>query len=313
MVDRPDVGTPTRAGQSLATVQVERQVADVVQAGDGEVSAPVAAGEVIEHGDVLWQLDGVDVVAVVDPDEATEALLDVMAEDDVERLEETLVELGFDPNDELTVDDEGDLATVAAVTRWQESIGLAPTGVTGAQHYVELAADRTVVEAHVADGDVVEESTLVLSVGSPTLTATAAVAADEIADFAVGDEVQVELVDETVVDALVVDIAEVADPAPTPDAAPTIDVTFELTGDLSGVDIVTGPVTALVEVSRIEDAVVAPTRALLSLREGGFAVEVRDDSGAVRLVGVELGAFDDGVVEIVSGDIAPGDEIVVPS
>jgi hypothetical protein len=56
-----------------------------------------------------------------------------------------------------------------------------------------------------------------------------------------------------------------------------------------------------------------PTRALVSLSEGGFAVEVRTPDGSTRLVGVELGVFDDGVVEVIAGDVTPGDDVVVPT
>jgi len=153
-----------------------------------------------------------------------------------------------------------------------------------------------------------------MTVGSPTLTASADIAADEIAGFAVGDDVEIEMPDGTTAAAVLVDIAEVADAATTEDGSPTIEITIEMTSEVGGGDtIVTGPVTVLVEASRIEDAIVVPTRALVSLSEGGFAVEVRDTSGVTRLVAVELGTFDDGVVEIVSGDVAPGDEVVVPS
>ncbi|MFT5026751.1 MAG: hypothetical protein ACI9CV_001512, partial [Ilumatobacter sp.] len=50
-----------------------------------------------------------------------------------------------------------------------------------------------------------------------------------------------------------------------------------------------------------------------SLSEGGFAVEVRTPDGSTRLVGVELGVFDDGVVEVIAGDVTPGDDVVVPT
>jgi hypothetical protein len=53
-----------------------------------------------------------------------------------------------------------------------------------------------------------------------------------------------------------------------------------------------------------------PVDALLAVAEGGYAVErVRD--GGTQLVGVETGAFADGHVQ-VTGDLADGDEVVVP-
>ena len=54
-----------------------------------------------------------------------------------------------------------------------------------------------------------------------------------------------------------------------------------------------------------------PVEALLALAEGGYAVELAHDDGTTSLVAVELGAFADGWVE-VTGDVAEGDEVVVP-
>jgi peptidoglycan hydrolase-like protein with peptidoglycan-binding domain len=315
VVERLNVGDVARSGQSLATVQSERVATDLAQPGEGDVTAMVPVGTPIEHGDAIWQLDSIAVTAIVDPGVVGEAVLGVMAENDIELLEEALVFFGFDPEGEIVIDGTGDLATIAAFARFQEAIGIEQTGTIGAQYYVVVPADTTVSESFVADGAAVDGSTLFMTVGSPTLTAFADIVADEIAGFAVGDDVEIEMPDGTTADAVLVDIAEVADAAATEDGSPTIEITIEMTGEVPGGGdaIVTGPVTVLVEASRIEDAMVVPTRGLVSLREGGFAVEVRDPSGVTRLVALELGTFDDGVVEIVSGDVAPGDEVVVPS
>jgi hypothetical protein len=52
-----------------------------------------------------------------------------------------------------------------------------------------------------------------------------------------------------------------------------------------------------------------PVDAVLALAEGGYALEVVDEAGRTHLVGVELGVFADGMVE-VRGDIAAGDQVV---
>ena len=51
-----------------------------------------------------------------------------------------------------------------------------------------------------------------------------------------------------------------------------------------------------------------PVEAVLALAEGGYAVEVVDGA-TTHLVGVELGPFVDGQVEVV-GDVAEGDTVV---
>jgi hypothetical protein len=311
LVDSPAVGSEARTGQPLATIQIEQTAVDIVQTGGGEIASVVELDTAVEQGDVLWKIDGVPVTAVVAPDVVTESVLDVMAENDIERLEETLVFFGFDPAAQIVVDADVDLATLAAVARWQEGIGLQQTVAIDARYYVEVEPGQTVTDRFVADGDVITDSSIVLTVGSPTLSATADVAADEIDGFAVGDSLVIQMADDRAIDAVLTEIAGVADEAANPDDTPTIEITIELTGAVD--DVIVGPATALIEASRIDAALVVPTRALISLREGGFAVEVRDASGGTTLVAVELGTFDEGVVEVVSGDISVGDEIVVPS
>jgi hypothetical protein len=65
------------------------------------------------------------------------------------------------------------------------------------------------------------------------------------------------------------------------------------------------------ESSRVSGALAVPVQALLSLTEGGYALERRLDDGTTELVGVTIGAFADGWVE-VQGEIAEGDEVVTP-
>lgn len=317
------VGSTVRADSQLAVVDTLVQRIDVIgwqydpdEDAPGVVSSIAAVGTPIEHGAVLYSVDGFDVSAVVTTDSATDAVLAAFASSDVEQIENVLVFIGFDPERSITIDDEIDLATVAAVQRWQESAGLLATGSTNPRDYVLIleAADMPyVVDTHsVSTGDLLGEGRVVLSIGAPTLSVTADVAISEIDEFAVGDTVRVVQLDESEFTAAVVDIADVAsDVTIGQDAEPTVAVTFDVTSEPE--EYVSGSVTIVTESSRIENAVVVPTRALVTLREGGFAVEVQDTDGSTRLVGVEIGVFDDGSVEITNGALAPGDEVVVPT
>ena len=92
---------------------------------------------------------------------------------------------------------------------------------------------------------------------------------------------------------------------------PTVEVTIalgspEATGTLDG-----APVTVTITRETRPDVTTVPVDALLALAEGGYAVEVVDGDGTTRLVGVELGLFADGAVQ-VTGAVAPGDQVVVP-
>ena len=51
----------------------------------------------------------------------------------------------------------------------------------------------------------------------------------------------------------------------------------------------------------------------MALAEGGYAVEIANGDGSTTLVGVELGSFQDGMVEITNGAVSAGQQVVVPT
>lgn len=314
------IGSPIQVGSALATLETASAGVDVVARSfgqpDDESSAPTVesiapTGTAVAHGTVLFTVDGVDAVAVIDVSTETAAVLAAFETDDLEEIESVLASSGFDPAGAMEIDDEFDDATAAAVERWQESIGLPSTGSVQAAAYVVVPGDREYAVAEpIADvGDVVGEGILVAALGSPTLSLTADVVVSEADEFEIGDTVSVEQVDESVFVAVVSEVAETTTQVGQDD--PTVAVTFAVVE--SPDEFVSGSVVITTESSRIDDAIVVPTRALVTLAEVGFAVERAEDDGSRTLIGVELGTFDDGVVEIIDGDLEPGDRVVVPS
>ena len=64
----------------------------------------------------------------------------------------------------------------------------------------------------------------------------------------------------------------------------------------------------------VKSALSVPVTALVGKSGGGYAVEVVRDGGERELVAVELGLFDTGGGRVqVEGDLAEGDQVVVPS
>lgn len=317
IVSFPAVGSSVQTGGELASVETAAIELDVVGWGDGDessglIDAIAPAGTTVEQGTVLYTADGLDTVAVVDVDPVTDAILDAFTTRDVEEIESVLAFLGFDPDGVMTIDDEADLTTVAAVVRWQDAVGLPPTGSTDPADYVVVPDDRTyaVDQVIAAVGDELDDGTLVMTLASPTLTLTADVAITEVDEFEIGETVTVEQVDESTFGAVVSAISDTTTES-TDGGDPTVVVSFQVTDPPEA--FISGTVTVTTESSRIDGATVVPTRALITLQEGGFAVEQVGDDGTTTLVGVEVGTFDEGVVEVTSGDIAPGDTVVVPT
>ncbi len=172
----------------------------------------------------------------------------------------------------------------------------------------------TVSAHHVASDTEVETGRPVLSGEVTAQRVTVDVDADAAADFSPGMDVEIELADETVVAGTVEEVAASATStvnAQGQASDPVVQVTFTVAADED--DLLEGPVTVRVTDERIDDATVVPVRSLVALAEGGYAVEIADDAGGSTLVGVELGSFQDGMVEVTNGAVSPGQNVVVPT
>ena len=74
------------------------------------------------------------------------------------------------------------------------------------------------------------------------------------------------------------------------------------------------PVEVTITTGSVSSALVVPVDALLAQANGNYAVEVIGSGGRHHLVAVTPGVFDDaaGLVQ-VSGNLAPGQKVVVPA
>lgn len=232
-----------------------------------------------------------------------------MTGQDVRQLEENLAALGFDADGTLTVDDLYDGATVSAVSAWQASLGVEVTGLVARGDVVFVDEAIRVSDQLSAPGSTVGPGSPVLAVSSARKVVTLLLPAEDQGVVAEGDAVIVELPDGSDVDATVTEVASVA--TLNQQGAAVFEVTIELLDDAAAAGLDEAPVDVEIVTDSVEDVIAVPVTALLALAEGGYAVEV-ETSGGTTLVGVDPGFFADGLVEIESGDIAPGDRVVVP-
>ena len=231
---------------------------------------------------------------------------------DVELVEANLVALGVVSADDLTVDQEWTSATTEAVEDWQESLGWEETGhISPSEVVVEPAAVRVTARVAEPGGPA---SGPALTVGGTAREVTVDLEATRQQMVQVGQKVDVELPDGSTTSGTIAAVGTVAvtpeSDSPGPDPTPTIEVTVTLDDPAASGTLDQAPVTVWVVTSAAQDVLAVPVDALLALAEGGYAVE-RVTSGGTELVAVELGAFADGWVQ-VTGDVAEGDQVVVP-
>lgn len=135
----------------------------VLAGGEGVVTAIVADGSTIVQGDELYAANGSPVVAFYGDVPLYRDLGEGAEGDDVLLLEQNLAVLGYNVAE---VDDDGnpvdggfvvdgvfDDATTDAVIRWQEDLGIEPTGLVTSNAAVVLGGPSEVTDVDVAVGD----------------------------------------------------------------------------------------------------------------------------------------------------------------
>jgi hypothetical protein len=283
---------------------------DLSVSRQGTITALPAEGSVIDRGGSLVEIDDRAVPLFFGSKPFWRPLQADAEGPDVKILEENLVALGFADAGSLTVDESFTSATTAAVKRWQESLGMEETGtVAVGDAVVRPGALRVAAHAGVVGGSA---GGPVLKVTGTEQQVTVALAATRQGLVAAGDEVAVELPDGTSVPAVVASVGSVVTPGDEMQGTEaTIDVVVALSDPAAAGSLDEAPVDVSIVKSQAEGVLAVPVQALLALAEGGYAVE-RVTGATTELVAVETGAFADGRVE-VSGELAEGDEVVVPA
>ena len=123
----------------------------------GVVTAAPDEGAVVVAGDVLYEVNAAPVVVLYGETPVYRAL-DRRTTDgeDIMFLEQSLVDLGYDPDGDITVDEEFTSATRAAIELLQEDIGAEVDGGFALGEMLFTPGPTYVAEALVRDGDQVQ-------------------------------------------------------------------------------------------------------------------------------------------------------------
>ncbi|MDH3755719.1 MAG: hypothetical protein OEU32_17785 [Acidimicrobiia bacterium] len=288
-----------------------RDPGTLIASGAGTITALPAAGTLLARGDAAYELDGAPVTLMFGDRPPWRPIEDGVSDGpDVGQLERNLWVLGFDDDFAMALDDEVDDATIGAIERWQESLGREDVSVVLPSEIVIAPRPVRVGQRLVDTGAVIVPGTRLYETSATSHEVIVLLDADRQDLLTTGDDVTIVLPDDTETPGVVREVGKVVvTVGQGPEARRAVEVLVDLVVEGAAGQLDEAPVDVEVVTSRAEDVVAVPVEALLALAEGGYAVEV-SEAGATRLVAVEIGTFADGLVA-VSGDIAPGDLVIV--
>jgi Putative peptidoglycan binding domain len=306
------------AQTSLAGAQQALAEADASAATYGQTSVYTLlpkVGNVIARGGTLYAIGGAPVLLLYGSGAPYRAFTPGMtAGSDVAELNANLRALGYGQvsGDAFTFE------TSAGIDALQRAHGLPVTGqlLLGSIAFEPSAVRVTAVTPTL--GATVQPGA-VLSVTSTRRVVTIALDASQQTSVKVGDPVAITLPDNSTTPGRVSYVGTVATtPASdqnSADSSPTIevDVTPIHPGATGRLD--QAPVDVSITTASVKDVLVVPVNALLALASGGYAVEEVASDGSHRLVGVNVGLFDDslGLVQVSGSGLAAGQRVVVPA
>lgn len=274
--------------------------------GSGTLTRLPSVGDVVASGQVLAEVNGAPVLLLAGERPVWRDLGPGTGDgEDVRQLEQALSDLGFAASG-LTVDAKWTSATTASVKAMQKALGMEQDGklALGEVVFAPAAVRIATVGGHLGD----DAGAAGIEVTGEVQVVQAKAKVKQADLVAPGTEVTVELPSGRDVPGVVYAVG-----APTTDSGNA--TTLPVTVLADGLDALDGlSVDVLIDTVDVAGATAVPAEALLALAEGGYALEVPDAASAsgTRLVGVEIGVFDeDGWVQ-VTGDVQPGDQVVVP-
>jgi peptidoglycan hydrolase-like protein with peptidoglycan-binding domain len=219
--------------------------------------------------------------------------------EDIRQLERNLRALGYDPGD---IDDDWDWETTDAVEQFQRDRDLDDDGKLARGEVVFRPGATRIGEAKASVGTATSPGRPLADLSSTERVVTVALDATRQRLARTGDRVTVDLPSGRTVNGRIENVGKVA-------SKQGDDVTIEVTITVAGRagDLDQAPVDVGFAVERSRGALAVPVKALLARQSGGYALELADGGGMVR---VTPGLYADDMVEVEGDGLREGQRVV---
>ena len=271
-------------------------------------------GHVVRRGEPLYAIEGAPAFLLYGGVPASRAFMPGMSPGaDVAELNRNLRGYGAPSGDAFTA------ATTSAVERFQAARHVQPTGQLPLGSVVFEPGAVRVTTVTPTEGSPAQPGPI-MTISSTRRVVTIALDASQQTNVKVGDPVVITLPDDSTTPGHVSFVGTVAT-TPSSDqngggsSGPTIEVDVTADRPAATGRLDQAPVDVSITTATVRDVLAVPVNALVALAGGGYAVEEVEVTGVHKLVGVDVGLFDDaaGMVEISGNGLASGQRVVVPA
>lgn len=256
------------------------------------VTSIASVGTSIANGDVLYTIDSQPVIALIGavPEWRT---LSTSSSDgtDIAQLEQALVDLGYDADGAVAVDEHFDSNTEAMVKRWQQGLGVTATGKVALGSIVFIPRPSTVATVARTVGDEVGDADEMLTLAGKSQRVVIDVPAGDEQYWAPGLAVSIGSAPGTVIVLQSIDrnSTAIVQAIVVPDAL--------IDGAENGATL-----TVSAELVIARDVFLIPSQALVSRVDGTYAVQVVGQNDVVSWTPVTL----EGVAGLRAGVLGDG-------
>ena len=324
----PNTASASAASASLATVvqrTLKSQIAvsgtlgysgsyTVLNQAQGHFTALPATGQVVNNGDVLYQVDGAPVILLYGSTPAYRTLEEGLTGTDVAALNADLVALGYATSSELNPSsDYFGWWTVYAVEKLQAHLGVTRSGSLSLGQVVFLPGAIRITSVQPALGSPAQAGGTLAAATSTARRVVVNLDASQQSKVKVGDEVTITLPNHKTTPGTVTTVGTVATTPSSGGGAPTVEVDVTPTDAAATGTLDAAPVLVSITTASAANVLAVPVTALLATAGGGYEVEVVDAGGHHRMIPVSLGLFDDaeGLVQVAGTGLEAGQQVVV--